>query len=155
MSDAAIRELLDRQAVADLMVRYADCVDARDFDGAAATFAEDGTADYLTGRLHRGRPEIARVLGGILRHFERTSHHLTNHRAWIDGDAARAVTYVYAFHRMADGDRPWHFWGRHDDRLRRVDGAWLIADRRLVGVDAWPDRPDVPRSLFAGHGALP
>jgi uncharacterized protein (TIGR02246 family) len=145
--------LLEERAIHRLMVRYLDRIDARDVDAAAALFTADGVADYLTGRTYEGRERIARVLERILAQFERTSHHLTNHVAEIDlaRSEATAVTYVYAYHRMAATGRGWHFWGRHVDRLRNVDGAWLLSERRLVGVDSEPVREDVPRELFLGH----
>jgi uncharacterized protein (TIGR02246 family) len=140
--------------IEQLMAHYLERVDARDPEGAAATFTEDGVADYLTGRTYQGRERIARVLGGILGHFERTSHHMSNHQVRIAGDTARAITYVYAFHRLAATGGTWHFWGRHVDRLVKVGGEWLIAERTLIAVDADPEREDVPRSLFQGHGAI-
>lgn len=148
--------LLAEREIHRLMVRYLDRVDARDLDGVAALFAADAVADYLTGRTVAGRERIARLLGAILAQFERTSHHLTNHVADVDlqrGEAT-AVTYVYAFHRLLDGGEPWHFWGRHVDRLRRIDGAWLLTERRLVGVDTVPVRDEVGRELLLGHTAI-
>ena len=53
--------------------------------------------------------------------------------------------------RLARTGAVWHFWGRHVDRLRRVDGDWLLSERVLVGVDSDPVRADVPADLFLGH----
>jgi ketosteroid isomerase-like protein len=147
--------LLAEREIQRLMIRYLDRIDARDVAGIAALFTDDAVADFLTGRAYRGPERIAAALERITAHFERTSHHLTNHIADVDlaRGEADAVTYVYAFHRMAATGAAWHFWGRHVDRLRRVGDTWLLADRRLVGVDAEPARDDVPRELFAGHGA--
>jgi uncharacterized protein (TIGR02246 family) len=148
--------LLAEREIQRLCVRYLDRVDARDAEGAAALFAQDAVADYLTGRPYEGRAAIARVLDRILAQFERTSHHLSNHSADVDLDAgtATAVSYVYAFHRLAGSGAPWHFWGRHVDRLRRVDGVWLLAERHLVAIDTEPVREGVGRDLFAGHDAI-
>jgi len=148
--------ILAEREIWRLMVRYLDRVDARDFEALAPLFTADASADFLTGRRHNGRAEIARVLDAITAHFERTSHHITNHVANVDLESGRAdaVTYIYAFHRMAATGAPWHFWGRHVDGLRRVDGEWLIEERVLVGVDAHPVRADVPAELFRGHRAI-
>ncbi len=40
--EKAIQELLDKQAITELMIRYAERIDANDPEGAAACFAEDG-----------------------------------------------------------------------------------------------------------------
>lgn len=145
MEANALRELLDIRAIEQLMIRYCDRIDANDPEGAAACFAEDGVGRYWG--VFRGRKEIAGRLGKILKGFSATSHHISNIRITLDGDEARAVSYVYAFHRMADTGEPTHYWGRWVDRVVRVKGQWLFAERQVVGVgsiepgDAGRDRP--------------
>ena len=130
--DKAIQELLDLRAVEQLMIRYADRIDANDPEGAAACFAEDGVGKYWG--EYRGRKEIAARLSGILDLFAATSHHLSNVSIQIDGDRATAMSYVYAFHRMAGTNDPMHYWGRWVDRLVRTDEGWLFAEREVVGI---------------------
>ena len=130
--DKTIQELLDLRAIEQLMVRYADRIDANDAEGAAACFAEDGVGKYW-GEF-KGRKEIARRLGKILKMFSATSHHLSNVSIRLDGDRATAMSYVYAFHRMADTNDPMHYWGRWVDRLVRTEEGWLLAEREVVGI---------------------
>ena len=130
--DKAIQELLDLRAIEQLMVRYADRIDANDPEGAAACFAEDGVGKYWGD--FRGRKEIAARLGKILDLFSATSHHLSNVSIRLDGDRATAMSYVYAFHRMANTNDPMHYWGRWVDRLVRTDEGWLFAEREVVGI---------------------
>jgi len=134
MSDAdALRELLERDAITRLMVRYADRIDANDPVGAAACFAPDGLGVYWGD--HRGREAIAERLTGILAGFHATSHHLTNVQIQLTGETtARAQSYVYAFHRLKDTFQHMHYWGRWVDELTKVDGEWLFARREVVGV---------------------
>jgi len=130
--DKAIQELLDLRAIEQLMIRYADRIDANDPEGAAACFAEDGLGRYW-GEYH-GRKEIAARLGKILNRFSATSHHLSNISIRLDGDRATAMSYVYAFHRMAGTNDPMHYWGRWVDRLVRTEEGWLFAEREVVGI---------------------
>jgi len=130
--EKATQELLNFRAIEQLMVRYADRIDANDPEGAAACFAEDGIGKYW-GEC-RGRKEIAARLGKILDLFSATSHHLSNVSIHLDGDRATAMSYVYAFHRMADTGDPLHYWGRWVDRLVRVDEGWRFAEREVVGI---------------------
>ena len=130
--DKAIQELRDLRAIEQLMVRYADRIDANDPEGAAACFAEDGVGKYWGD--FRGRKEIAARLAKILDLFSATSHHLSNVSIRLDGDRATAMSYVYAFHRMADTNDPMHYWGRWVDRLVRTDEGWLFAEREVVGI---------------------
>ena len=130
--DKTLQELLDLRAIEQLMVQYADRIDANDPVGAAACFAEDGIGKYWG--ESRGREEIAARLGKILKLFSTTSHHLSNVSIQLDGDRATAMSYVYAFHRMADTNDPMHYWGRWVDRLVRVEEGWRFAEREVVGI---------------------
>jgi len=130
--EKATQDLLNFRDIEQLMVRYADRIDANDPEGAAACFAEDGIGKYW-GEC-RGRKEIAARLGKILDLFSATSHHLSNVSIHLDGDRATAMSYVYAFHRMADTGDPLHYWGRWVDRLVRVDEGWRFAEREVVGI---------------------
>ena len=130
--DKTIQELLDLRAIEQLMVRYADRIDANDPEGAAACFAEDGIGHYW-GKF-QGRKAIAARLRKILDRFSATSHHLSNVSIRLDGDRATSMAYVYAFHRMADTNDPMHYWGRWVDRLVRLDEGWRFAEREVVGI---------------------
>jgi len=129
-----LSRLLDERAIVATMIHYADRIDANDPEGAAACFTVDGVGHYWG--EHHGRDAIAERLRGILTRFTATSHHLSNPAIEVDGDRARATSYVYAFHRLAGTDEPMHYWGRWVDELARVDGAWLFTERRVVGVGA-------------------
>ncbi len=67
-------------------------------------------------------------------------HHLLNvYEVEIDGDEARTYTY-HTSHQVdeATPDTVYVIVARYRDVLRRVDGRWLIADKRMeVG---WMER---------------
>ena len=152
--EKAVQELLDIHAIQQLMVRYADRIDANDPEGAAACYTEDGIGEYW-GTFH-GREEISEVLSVILSMFSTTSHHLTNTSINLEGDQATAMSYVYAFHRMANTDEPLHYWGRWVDRLVRTDEGWLFAKREVVGVgsiepESFQSDANSPISVHPGH----
>jgi uncharacterized protein (TIGR02246 family) len=131
-ADRILREMADKQAIQELMARYAERIDANDPEGAAACFAEDGLGVYWRDCV--GRAAIAERLAGILDAFHATSHHLSNVLIELDGDRATAQSYVYAFHRMAGTFASMHYWGRWVDELARIDGCWLFTRREVVGV---------------------
>jgi uncharacterized protein (TIGR02246 family) len=150
-TDAALRELVDERAIARLMVDYFDAVDALDPFRAVGIFTDDVEGDFMTGRLYHGRQAIARALGKILLQYERTSHHITNHKAVIAGDTATALTYIYAFHRMRGSDDTWHLWARHSDELVRSDGGWRVRKRVLVAIDSVPRWDKIDDAWYYGH----
>ncbi len=152
--DEAIQEFRDIHAIQQLMIRYADRIDANDPEGAASCFTEDGIGKYWGDC--EGRKEIAVRLGFILSLFSSTSHHLSNTSIQLEGDQATAMSYVYAFHTMADSGEPLHYWGRWIDCLERTDAGWLFAEREVVGVGSIEPahaNPDLmrPVSVHPGH----
>jgi ketosteroid isomerase-like protein len=132
---------------------YFERVDANDPNGASLSMAPDVEFEIMIGERRAGRERFARGLGRVLDGYTATSHHVTNLLVEVDesGDTAHASMYVYAFHRMANTGEPWHLWARIDDRLQQIDGEWLISEHLVLGMDAVPMRPDIPRSWYVPH----
>lgn len=148
---AQVRELVDAREIEGLMTHYFDAVDALDPFRAVEIFTDDIEGDFMTGHPYVGRRSVARALGKILVQYERTSHHITNHRATITGDEATALTYIYAFHRMRNSDTTWELWARHVDDLVRVDGRWKVRRRVLAAIDSVPRWPKIADDWYYGH----
>jgi hypothetical protein len=140
LPDPALRELLDRQQIGDLLARYCERLDEYDIEGVAATFTGDAITDYGPGRGGEvvGRPQIATRIADGQASFRRTAHQLGQSLVTIDGDRADATTYVTAWHEWRD-DRQEALRLRYIDRLVRTDEGWLIAHRRLeaMGVEGF------------------
>ena len=143
--------LLDEREIWRLMVEYFDAVDALDPKRAVQIFSADVIGDFMTGRIYEGPEPIGRALGKILLQYEKTSHHITNHRVEILGDTASAVTWIYAFHRMAGTSDVWHLWARHVDELKRVDGSWKVSKRVLSAIDSEPSWDAIKSDWYYGH----
>ena len=146
-----LRELVDAREIHGLMCHYFDHVDRLDPFRAAEIFTEDAEGDFMTGKVYVGPRKIARALGRILLQYRHTSHHITNHRAVIDGDRASALTYIYAFHRMAGSDDTWHLWARHVDELVRTKDGWRVKKRVLSALDSVPEWDKIRREWYYGH----
>jgi len=144
-----IAELVEARAIEQLCFRYLDRIDANDPVGAAACFAEDGLGVYWG--EYRGRAAIAERLGTILDGFNATSHHISNIAPVIDGDRATCLSYVYAFHRRAGTNEPFHYWGRWVDQLVKEDGAWRFARREVVGVGSYEPGDGQRDRVHPGH----
>jgi len=130
----AVDELLDRQAIADLIHAYCFYFDNNEPDAVAALFTEDATVDY--------GPEAPTIVGssaiattiavGLERTFAATSHHVSNIQIVFEGPAqAHSVTYLYAWHRYVDGSPDGELWGRYRHRFVRTDAGWRICELRL------------------------
>lgn len=136
---AALRELLDRQAIADLIHAYCYHFDQNEPERVAALFTADATVDY--------GPESATIVGaesiaatiavGLEQTFAATSHHVSNIQLTFDGpDRARGVTYLYAWHRYTDGSPDGELWGRYHHRFERTDDGWRISELVLRAAGA-------------------
>ena len=145
-----VQELLDAKAIERIMVEYFDRIDALDPFGVTDLFAEDATADLMTGKVYEGRDRITRALAKILLQYRHTSHHISNHRSTITGDTATAQTYIYAFHRFPD-DSIWHLWARHVDELAKIDGEWKLTSRVLVPIDSTPPWDLIDDDWYRSH----
>jgi ketosteroid isomerase-like protein len=127
---SVVRELADRQAIADLIHAYCRHFDNNEPAAVAALFTADATVDY--------GPEVPTIVGsaaigstiavGLERTFAATSHHVSNIELSFEGpDAARAVTYLYAWHRYVDGSPDGELWGRYLHSFTRTDAGWRIS----------------------------
>jgi len=140
LPDRALRELLDRQQIADLLARYCERLDEYDIEEVAATFTHNAITDYGPGRGGEvvGRRQIAERIADGQASFRRTAHQLGQSIVTIDGDQATATTYVTAWHEWRD-DRQEALRLRYIDQLVRTTDGWLIAHRRLeaMGVEGF------------------
>jgi ketosteroid isomerase-like protein len=127
---AAVSDLLDRQAITDLIHAYCYHFDRNEPAEVAALFTADATIDY--------GPEAANIVGadaiaptisvGLERIFAATSHHVSNIQITLGGDRAWSVTYLYAWHRYVDGSPDGELWGCYRHRFERTGDGWRIAE---------------------------
>lgn len=127
-----IRELLDKQACAEVLTRYCRALDWLDGEALKNVFAPDADIDY---GFFRGRGDafIPAVME-IEHSFERRWHFVANAIIQVTGDTAEAECYgLAAAVSTKEGRTTTHvFGGRYLDRLARRDGQWLITWRQYV-----------------------
>jgi 3-phenylpropionate/cinnamic acid dioxygenase small subunit len=127
--DPIIQELRDRMAIRDLLMRYAHCVDARDFDGVASCFTPDAA---YQGSLGTGT--IADALASLRQRMDRfrsTMHFLSTQVIDLAGDRARCETYALVYHRLGEEETNDDLvvGVRYLDELTREGDAWRIRAR--------------------------
>jgi ketosteroid isomerase-like protein len=132
MDEQAIQRLIDRQAIEDTLYKYAATIDLKDYDGLRTVFTDDVVAQYA------GAPEIqgADTLVSWIREMSQSQgfqHHFVNvYEVDIDGDEAKTYTY-HTSHQIdpSEPDTVYVIVGRYRNVLHKVDGRWLIADKRM------------------------
>jgi 3-phenylpropionate/cinnamic acid dioxygenase small subunit len=137
---SALRRLVDKDAIIDLVHRYSYCVDHRLYDEVASLFTEDCVVDYGPDfAMIRGRLALRKMFGHPSGGYRATSHHNANVLVTFDDDDhANVRTSVYAWHQRNDTTTP-KVWGYYHDTVERGPGGWLIATRqlRVLGVEDW------------------
>lgn len=135
---ARIAALEDRAAVADVIHAYCWHFDRNEPDAVAALFTEDARVDYgpEAPDLH-GRAAIgAAVAKGLAETFAATSHHVSNLRITLSGDAATSTCLLYAWHRYHSGAPDGELWGQYHHRFTRTADGWRIAELVLRAAGA-------------------
>ena len=131
--EARLQRLEDLEAIRALFLEYQRRLDAKDFAGYGALFAERG--ELVAGELHATGPAaieqlVRSMVGSLLSASPGADAHLVvNPSIELDGDRATArVTWVY-LERGAD-DRPQlSKLGHYDDELVRESGRWRFLRR--------------------------
>lgn len=155
-----LRDLLDREAVVRTIATFCVRVDEYDIAAVAEVFTEDCHVDYGPGRggPREGRAAVAQRIAEGQSQFRRTQHQLGQSLVELDGDEARALTYVTAWHEELSGHTS-EARLRYLDTLRRVDGQWLISRREVAAMGVvgfpgvawnWVQRLSPPAGLAAG-----
>jgi len=125
-------------AISALMYRYAECIDAADFDGIAALFADAiMTNEGVDGEV-RGGDAIGRLYHDTNRVHDdgtlRTRHLTANVFIDIDEEtsSATARSAFVVFQQTDTVPLQPIVTGRYRDRFARVDGAWRFARRHII-----------------------
>ena len=129
MSDELTHALADRLAVADVVVRYFELVDAKRWDDMHEVFTDDTTARWTADNLIEGRDGVV----GAMRHMSGsdeivTYHHVAAMTPVVDGDRAEVVARVRAMHHGV-GPRDGKFYeslGIQPTSLVRTQSGWRI-----------------------------
>ena len=135
-----------RDQITTLIYRYAECIDAGDFDGVAALFEH---ATVRSGEHAFSGYEVLRNLwSGMVRTYDNgtplTKHVISNVIVTVDpgGDRATARSYVTVLQaKLPEFPLQVIVSARHHDTFERVDGLWRFAERiditDLVGDMSW------------------
>jgi hypothetical protein len=123
-----LAELLARERIRQLALRYALGVDGKDLDAIADLFVDD----VSNGRYGPGREGVKNFYDRALRAFHCSMHLVANHTIDFDDDHhAHGVVYCRAQHHVLEPehwfDQALAYW----DTYERVGDEWLFRRRRL------------------------
>ncbi len=130
LAERDVQDAIDRQAVSDLLVRYAHALDGRDWPTVAACFALDAVFVHPGGRADGPAAIVARARAALAP-LDASQHLIGSVLVTVDGDTARAMCYFHAQHvraRAPEGGL-YVIAGTYRDRLRRQPDGWAITER--------------------------
>ena len=131
--ELSTRELSDRLQIGDLLTRYTVAIDKKDWVLLDTVFTPDADIDYTTSGGIKGKyPEVRQWLEKALSIFPVTMHFISNSTVEIDGDTAKARTYVInpmVFRNPDGSDHIFTVGAYYNDELVFSDGGWRIASR--------------------------
>ena len=132
MPDVPVDPLL-RQAVTDLLVRYATGIDSRDWALLRTCFSDDCDADYGDiGRWHSG-DDITAWMAETHEPLGPTQHRISNVALGQDGTVVQSRCAVHAIIVLPDRSAAVHAYGFYDDEIVSL-GDPKIARRRFTQV---------------------
>ena len=126
-------EIKDRLEIQELMNRFAEMVDQRDWKIMDSIFALEATIDYSSTGGHAGPfRETLAWLDRALDSWPINLHFVSNLIIDFDGDSASARCYFHAPMARDTSDGPLYIItnaGRYEDRLVRTNQGWRILER--------------------------
>jgi hypothetical protein len=130
--DALLQEVIDREAIRSLPLRYCHCVWQKDLDGYVNLFTEDGTISTNDPTLPRaqGRTELRRMIAEGLETMQPRPF-IHNHVIELLGpDRATGTCYVEV-RLLRDGKR-WLMTGWYNDEYAKVGEEWKFKSRQIT-----------------------
>ena len=159
--ETAVRELLDKQAIYELINAYFNASDRRDYAKMKALYHDDAIDEH--GSFFQGlASEFIEQLPEIQAPMEILHHNFTTVNLKLDGDYAEGEVYVLAFHKVAtdEGSFDLLIGGRYFDKYEKRDGTWKFLHKSVVAdwatvtdpSEVKLDHPVLAGSLFGRPG---
>jgi 3-phenylpropionate/cinnamic acid dioxygenase small subunit len=136
--EARVQRLEDVESIRQLLERYVELNEARDYAGYAQLFARDGELALRVGSA-RGPAQIRELLeknfgGANAARGPRpgSSHLLTSMRIDVSGDSATSFCRWTLLSPLENGRQEVAGKGHYKDELVREDGRWKFSKRTIV-----------------------
>lgn len=148
----------DRQAICDVLYRYARAADRCDLELFKSCYWPDGTDVhwFYNGNAHAFADYVVPLLAQIAN----SQHSITNPMIELDNERAIVESQYYVMHHipLREGKSEWfvdqQMEGRYIDVFERREGVWRILHRQLVVESGREFVGTPPIPMPAGHPGL-
>ena len=127
-----MNELVEKDAIREVMAEYCFRLDNERFADMAALFTEDGTWDTAFGK-GTGRAEVEALVRGMRQSANprpRAIHHGTNVVIKVEGTTAKCFSNWVTVQNSAQGPKIGSA-GSYTDDMVKQDGRWLFRYRKI------------------------
>jgi hypothetical protein len=132
-TETALKAMLDKQQIHDVMMRYCRAVDRVDEELLRSVYHPDAIDNH---GLFNGPAAdfVPWCINQLRQAYTATQHFIGNELIEIEGDKAWCEFYFVAYHRYERKGESRHMsaGGRYVDRWERRHGEWRIAERTVV-----------------------
>jgi 3-phenylpropionate/cinnamic acid dioxygenase small subunit len=125
-------DLGTRQAILDVVTRYATGIDERDWTLFLSCFTDDCIADYGEIGYWEGGDAVTQFMKRVHADCGHTMHWIGNHVLRANADRFEARTYVCALVLHGDNRKGLQHYGYYDDRFVLTDTGWKISTRTFT-----------------------
>ena len=135
-NETLIQEVINREAIRTLPVRYCHCVWQKDVEGYVNLFSEDGAVSSTDPGLPRaqGREGLRKMIGDGLE-TAKPRPFIHNHVVELLGpDRAKGTCYVEV--RLLRDGKKQLMTGWYDDEYVKIGGEWRFKSR-LINIDSF------------------
>ena len=145
----------DVHSLNQLAYRYAQAIDTCDEVLLTEVFTPDGRMRVYHPGEHepfqdfRGFEALVLVPRTMRQAHRQTMHQMTNHLVEFEGDEAHGTVLCVARHLALDGRSALDVLIRYEDRYRRLEDGWRIADRKIRFL--WDERHPAGTDAFRGE----
>ncbi|AGB38730.1 nuclear transport factor 2 family protein [Natronococcus occultus] len=122
---AEVQELLDKQAISELIHKLLYLSDENDWDAGFELVTDDVIAETPYGSAD-GKDDFRELSEEIFAEFQFSRHMLHNGLIEIDGGKATGKWYGEIPILTTDGEAEW-ILGIYEHEFRRVDGEWKLS----------------------------
>jgi hypothetical protein len=130
--DAALRQLLERQAIEEVLLRYASTIDRKDFATLRTLFCDDIRGQYGDVVVEGGDALLQWI--DDMTKTATWQHHMLNvyHVDFVSDTEATTLTYHTSHQTTSTAPSTCtKIVARYYDTVRKVDGVWKIADKYM------------------------